>query len=431
MIAKWLLEKVSNLIEDAWRTGAIVSAWETIKEVLISEKLAWIQQIPPEFVGTHKNNRSGEGVGAIQSHYHGHEVIQQGWSWRKAEDAVAVECLSDDLESKSFNDDMVALSDGMFPIIILLKVLSISASHTNAFLRAVKAGCKSGCPDLQDSNGNLNMEEICLNRPELRKAIEDGLKWCVLSHEAVSAWPSLIDLVQKSMNTQARESQSEVEILMSMLLQAQARAKAAKDVNWSEIEHAAKFSTPPCKAWIPALAAFLREYCGAGELLHDLNLFSRSLGGLQHQKAAGSKKMLGSDFWTKMNSVNWGAGKKMVWVMNALIKTNLASPPHKVIDGFCKLITPAHIAQITHKCNRQLVQEAEALMTDTRAVMKQLGLQGMEQRRIVSQMDVRCILHILKLGKVGEGVVFNSIPEIAQALMYMQFSHLELVVAIL
>ena len=214
MIAKWLLEKVSNLIEDAWRTGAIVSAWETIKEVLISEKLAWIQQIPPEFVGTHKNNRSGEGVGAIQSHYHGHEVIQQGWSWRKAEDAVAVECLSDDLESKSFNDDMVALSDGMFPIIILLKVLSISASHTNAFLRAVKAGCKSGCPDLQDSNGNLNMEEICLNRPELRKAIEDGLKWCVLSHEAVSAWPSLIDLVQKSMNTQARESQSEVEILM-------------------------------------------------------------------------------------------------------------------------------------------------------------------------------------------------------------------------
>ena len=48
------------------------------------------------------------------SESHGHEVIQQGWSWRKTEGAVAVGCLLDDVESKAFNDDMVALSDGMF-----------------------------------------------------------------------------------------------------------------------------------------------------------------------------------------------------------------------------------------------------------------------------------------------------------------------------
>ena len=411
MIQKWLVDKVGGIIETAWRTGAIVSAWEEIKDVLLKEKLAWIEQIPPEFVATHMRNRSGEGVGAIQSHSHGNDVIQQGWSWHKAADAVAVEYTGDD-ETKQFNDELVALSDDMFPVFVLIKVLSISASHTNAFLRAVKAGCKSGCPELTDAGGKLNMEEICLNRPELRKAIQDGLRWCVLSDAAVSQWPDLIDLVQKSMNTQARESQSEVEVMMSMFQQAQAQGS---QVNWTEIENAAKFPNPPCKAWVPALALFVREYCGAGELLQDLNMFSRALGGLKDQKAAGSKKILGSEFWQKLNSLSWGPGKKMPWVMNGTIKANLASPPNKVVDGFCKLVEARHIAQLLHKSNKTLVEEAEALMTDTRAVVKQLGLTSVESRRVVNQMDVRCILHILKLGKVGEGITFDSISDIAQA----------------
>ena len=408
-IPQWLAERVDDIIGVALKSGAIVSAWEQIKELLASNSLAWTQQIPPEFVGTHKSNRSGEGVGAIQSHNHGYEICQQGWSWHKAADAVAVECIND-AEQVEFNVKMVALSADMFPAFVMIKVLSISASHTNAFLRSAKSNCKSGCPQLADANGRLNFDEICLNRPGLKDAITHGLKWFVLSHAAVSQWPRLIDMVQKSMNTTAREYQSEVQVMLDMMHQAHA------NVAWVDIERAAKFSNPPCKAWVSSLAAYVRDHCGAGELLEDLNLFSRSMQGLKDQTAAGSNKTLGSEFWSKLNNVKWGHGKKMPWLMNAVIKANLASPPNKVVDGFCKLVEGRHVGLLMAKANIKTCEEAEALMTDARAVVKQIGLSEVEQALALGKLDVRCVWHIFKLGKAGEGRNFDRIHDIAQAL---------------
>ena len=104
----------------------------------------------------------------------------------------------------------------------------------------------------------------------------------------------------------------------------------------------------------------------------------------------------------------------MPYVINAIIKANLAAPPHRVIDGFCKLVEARHIGQLTSNDIRKVVEAAEALMTDTRAVAVRIGLSASQSALPIGKLDVRCVLHVLKLGKVGEGRTFNSISEIAQ-----------------
>ena len=339
-------EQIDRIIDDAFANGAIVSAWEELKPILEGNNLAWKQRSPPERVGCHKSNRSGEGVTALRVHYHGYDICMQGWSWGKAADAVAVECSSSDDDARSFNDLLASLSEGMLPPVEDMCLQSISASHTNAFLRAVKSGCISACPSLSDSHGRLNIEQVCYNRAGLREAIMLGLHWFVVSKSAVERFPKLIDLIQKSMNTRAHESQSETEVMLSMHLQAQ------KISDWNEIEKSAPFSNHPCKAWLHELSVFVRENGGAGQLLEDLNMFSRALGSMKGQTAAGSTKMMGSEFWSKLNSMKWPLGEKKPWLMIALVKANIASPPNKVVDGFCKLVEPRHLGLVMHKTIR-------------------------------------------------------------------------------
>ena len=151
---------------------------------------------------------------------------------------------------------------------------------------------------LADAHGRLNHDEIVMNRDGLKNAIAEGLTWCVLSDIAANTWPNLIDMVQASMNTQAREAQSEVEVMLGMMRKAQ-----VGNVDWDAIETSAKFSNPPCKAWVGELCKFVRNHGGGGEILNDFNMFSRAMTKLKNQKAAGSQKMLGSECLAKLNGL--------------------------------------------------------------------------------------------------------------------------------
>ena len=113
-VSEELRKRVQDLIDSANKTGAIVSTWEVIKAMLFEASLAWEQKCKPEYVATHMRNRSGEGVGAIQSHHHGHDITVQGWSWHKVADAVAVEYV-DDAASLKFNNKLGEVSDDCFP----------------------------------------------------------------------------------------------------------------------------------------------------------------------------------------------------------------------------------------------------------------------------------------------------------------------------
>ena len=411
-----VIAKVTEIIATAERTGARVAAWDEIKRELIAAKLGWHQQVEAPFCGVHPDNRSKHGVGGSESHCHGRDILKVGFSWQRADaDAVATEAPPTGLrkkEAERFNETMSRFSGGLIPLVNVLRILSISGSHTNTFIRAVIAGCESAVPELADADGRLSAENLCLGRETFKEAVESGLRWFVLQHECEIVWPGLISLVEKALNTRAAEQQSEIEVMLAMHAAHAHAFKRDVEPNWPQIEKDASCSLPPCAAWVNVLADYVRQNSGGvdGELLVDLRDFSRVF----RCSEAGSKRMLGSDFWRKLSSLHFGIDR-FPYVVNACIKAGLQSPANKVTDGFCKLVQPSHLSMLTTKSCRESVIAAESIMTDARKLMQSLKIEHATSVKLLGQLDVRAVLHIMKLGKIGEGVEWDNLASIAEA----------------
>ena len=50
--------EVKKIVDESFATGRFVSGWEQVQEVLKKANLAWCAKVQPDFVGTHKGNRS-------------------------------------------------------------------------------------------------------------------------------------------------------------------------------------------------------------------------------------------------------------------------------------------------------------------------------------------------------------------------------------
>ena len=198
LFTPFLITRVQTLIAAAKKTGTLLSSWDEIKQILIEAKVAWAAQTPPEFVGVHPDNRSGTGVGGSEAHFHGFKIYKAGFSWSKAADATAFEAAPGQTHAHLKNDEMVSLSGGLIPKLSQLKLLSVGGGHTNTWLRAVKAGCRSAVPELADETGHLSVDKLTIDRASLREAIDKGLRWTVLHHECERVWPELVDCIQKS-----------------------------------------------------------------------------------------------------------------------------------------------------------------------------------------------------------------------------------------
>ena len=404
-------------MDDAEVSGARVSAWDEIQEFLTEQKLGWITQTPPDVVGIHESNRSKLGVGGSEAHYHGFDILKIGFSWRKSSDATAFECppAPHDAEAKRVNESWVQLSGGLIPPLTQMRLLSVGGGHTNSFLRAVQAGCKSAVPDIADASGNLNAEELGVNRPAFREAVQKGLKWYVVHWQCAFAWPKLPSFIQSALNTEARGMQSEVEIMLHMHEQMQDSLAHGKDPDWKAIQAAAGNSLPPCAPYISTLALYVQTNAGgvSGELLTELSL---------HQKTfacnkGGPGRAMGSEFMHKLANLNFGNAERLPYMQNAAINANMLAPPHKIADGYCRLLTPSQVASLTSKENKAKCREAENVMASARDLCKNIpSLSKMKYTQLIGQLDVRMILHILKKGKEGpENKDFKTLANIAEA----------------
>ena len=101
-------------------------------------------------------------------------------------------------------------ADGLLaPITGNERVLSTDASHTTAFVKAVKHGCKTNVPELADRNGMLLPASSF--KGDLVRMCEEGWEWFIISRDVASAFPTLVELFQRGLNlkhaavTRARE----------------------------------------------------------------------------------------------------------------------------------------------------------------------------------------------------------------------------------
>ena len=173
-----LVAKVEALIAQGNTTGARVQAWEDIQVVLLDHQLLWRGHYLPEHVGVHPQNRSSLGVGGSEAHHNGAQVLKAGWSWSKCADVVGIEAPlpPHNQEAIAANEQYVALSDGFIPPLQTLRLLRVGGGHTNTFLKAMKACSRSAVASIADASGHLNKEEIFMNRPSFKDALDKGLK---------------------------------------------------------------------------------------------------------------------------------------------------------------------------------------------------------------------------------------------------------------
>jgi hypothetical protein len=408
-----LKAEVQKVLDTTGASGARVSGWEKIQSLLTTAKVAWTAQVPPEFVGVHPMNRSQLGVGGSEAHHHGAQILQAGWSWSKAADATAFEVppAPHDEAAAQANNTYVSLADGLIPPLVQLKLLSVGGGHTNTFLRAVKAGCRSAVPKIADQTGALNLDALAVGRDEFRSAVQNGMKWFVLHWQCQYVWPGLVHFAQAALNTHARSEQSEIEVMLEMHAAVKAAVETGREVDWKRVQEAACFSLPACSPYISTLAQYVREHSGGtdGALLHELSEFHKAFA----CNEAGATRRLGSEFLGKLAAINFGVGQKFPHIVTACVETNLASP--KVIDGVCKLLQQPQIAALTAKQNRDVVKDAEQFMKDARVVCRSLNVENGIRTRVVGKADIRCICFLVGRQGVVEQRQFTSIAEIAEA----------------
>ena len=97
-----LVSNVQNIIVSSKKKGELVSAWENIKILLISNSLAEENaRMTVDTVGTHRGNRSKRGLSGGGAHSHGADILSDGFSWTKAADATSIEAPPEPLLSEA------------------------------------------------------------------------------------------------------------------------------------------------------------------------------------------------------------------------------------------------------------------------------------------------------------------------------------------
>ena len=195
-------EKMDSLLA-ACKNG-IVSGWDATVEFLMQENLAVHVRIRPDFVGVHSQNRARYGIDIVGCHQHGEQILQQGFSFKKASDATCIE-VRDGVapEDLAMNTETVALSNGLLPPLTSLKALSVGGAHANSFLRAARAQCTTPVQSLQDSVGRI--DEGRFAGEDAKDAVENGLAWLQIDASVPATWPRVIDIAQQSLNAKAAQ----------------------------------------------------------------------------------------------------------------------------------------------------------------------------------------------------------------------------------
>ena len=142
--------------------------------------------------------------------------FKAGYSYIKAcEGAWAVDISSGGQEHKRVLDfnNKICSSSGL-PVSTSLKLASFGGSHSNYYLRCVDARLHVPQKTIAPS-GYLDPEFLVSKHPQMESAIKRGLEWNVIASEVVEAFPDLIPLAQKALNTRGAGDVSEMEGLLT------------------------------------------------------------------------------------------------------------------------------------------------------------------------------------------------------------------------
>lgn len=201
-------EEIEDLLKKA-ESGQMARCGQLIS-LLRKHRLAWDQQISSSLIGIHPENRDGSGCSVAHCHQLCTEFYELGFS-NDLTHNIAVELAPGDTTCLAFNAKLSLEAAGKLPsaeVTSMLRYASISGSHSNMAMRLFLYQVPHTDERLT-VGGRLSVEKVKLEDPLYGEAIEQGMKWTIISHLVVQQYPKLPLLVQAAANSQNQVAQTE------------------------------------------------------------------------------------------------------------------------------------------------------------------------------------------------------------------------------
>ena len=409
-----VVARVQKLLEQGNKGEQVVTKWEEIIVDLKNNDLVQRIQLRPDFVGIHSLNRSTFGIDGRSMNLHGGKIDKQGFSFKKAADATAVEPPIDPKELATeidANASNVELSDGLLPALTAVKALSIGGANTNGFLRAVRGRAPTIIASCADASGCWDKDAMVQKCNALGEAADIGMWWDVIDRRCPIAWPLLVPVGINALNAKAGTEVSEVSVMLSLALSAAADEAAGKKVNWDLAKKTACANSPACEVYIDDLAAYV-DACGGVDVIIDLADYVKCV---LSEKAVATR-ILGGQFIANINALKFKGHTQKPLLKNAGLKAQLVCPVCFVEGGVCMLVKKSDIDKLKSDKNKANVDRAETMMQEAKDYATAAQLPPPVVSRLTGTFDSRVFLFLCGRGAdSSDAKNFESLNEIGKA----------------
>jgi len=323
--------------------------WNLFVAHCFEAHVAYITILNVDTLLVHPKNRGGLGLNAFNVHKNGVVIVTIGCDADALRKSVCWEMPVDPASRSKvikFNEKLIELSNGLLAKLNHSeRYQTTSTSHTTAFCRAVKAGCKTPEKKLADDTGCIDTARLLGSKPVLANMTSVGWEWTCMPWQVEETWPYLPDLAQSALNAgnNVPTTTSELEAACTIY----ENAHMSPDRDWEAAVAACIESQPPCKEYASILGAFARGYAGSDcAMLKFLNNFGNEYG---------ANKTLGQEFWKHVTETKVSDLEPVPFARAAFVATQLIAD--KVVDGIARLLQPNDFrSQATSSNKRRLIE---------------------------------------------------------------------------
>lgn len=255
-------DQIRAILDRSKSGDFLVKSVQELFGVLRQAGLMSTMTLPPLSVGVHPQNRDGIMLHQKDCHELLDSIAQVGFVASRVE-AIGVEVCSE--SERDYNVKLCTAAAGKLGSMDpdALKILSLSASHTNFALRLVASAAPHESESLS-VNGILSLEQVRLRDPVLAQHVVQGLTWQVIAKEVALAHPELLQLVQSSQNATLVKSESELQLLRRVF----SLCSRPNPPDFQGVKKMALSSKPPCSETFPALYTFALRLLGFDDVIY-------------------------------------------------------------------------------------------------------------------------------------------------------------------
>ncbi|OLP77936.1 hypothetical protein AK812_SmicGene41941 [Symbiodinium microadriaticum] len=386
-------DQIRAILDRSKSGDFLVKSVQELFGVLRQAGLMSTMTLPPLSVGVHPQNRDGIMLHQKDCHELLDSIAQVGFVASRVE-AIGVEVCSE--SERDYNVKLCTAAAGKLGSMDpdALKILSLSASHTNFALRLVASAAPHESESLS-VNGILSLEQVRLRDPVLAQHVVQGLTWQVIAKEVALAHPELLQLVQSSQNATLVKSESELQLLRRVF----SLCSRPNPPDFQGVKKMALSSKPPCSETFPALYTFALRYCGGsdGRFLRETEQFVRT---------SGQTRSLGLGFWQLLAQDYMKGQQQLVHMRHAILKLGLSG------GG----LTQSNAKKMySRECSTKIL-EGDRVLMKLRELVSNAGIDILQDVRFINILgivDMTVARFCLGIQAAEDGKDYKSIAGIA------------------